>query len=643
MTHERLLQGLDPAQHDAVTNPGQPLRILAPAGSGKTRVLTRRIAYGVQTDRIDPERVLAVTFTRKAAAELRQRLAALGLPGTVAAGTFHSAAWAQLRQWWADQGVEAPALLPSRTGFLRRVARAEGIRLGDAGTEIDWACSRMIGPARYGVEAARAGRRPVAHPDQVTHLYRAYEAAKRRKRVVDFDDILRMVVHTLDTQPDRAKVLRWRFRHFFVDEFQDVNPLQFRLLEAWLGDRDDLCVVGDPYQAIYRWNGADAGFLNDFDEVFPGSTTVALDRNYRCSAGVLAVARAVLPGPDAPQVMADPGPVPEVRRYPTDADEARAIAETLRSSRLAGQSWGQHGVLVRTHGQAAVIGEALASVGIPYRIRGATGSTTRTEVKDVFEALPAETPLHVALVDWTTDEAEGRGGSVIETLVRLGREFQAMQPEAGMDQFVTWVTSMVGDDRDGGTNQVDVATLHAAKGLEWDTVMLAGLEEGLVPISHAETGAELAEEQRLLYVGVTRARRTLICSWAAKRKFGSRTSRREPSRWLGGIQRTIDGMTQEDRPVPPPDTVIDLRRPAPTHHDQLRKRLEDWRADTARHASALPAAVLSDQLLERVTESLPRDLDALEALGFGPSHRRLYGDAICAMVDDGLNDPAVSP
>ncbi len=643
MTHERLLEGLDPAQRGAVTNPGQPLRILAPAGSGKTRVLTRRIAYGVATDRVDPERVLAVTFTRKAAAELRHRLAALGLPSTVAAGTFHSAAWAQLRQWWSDQGVEPPSLLPSRTGFLRRVARAEGIRLGDAGTEIDWACARMIGPTRYGAEAARAGRRPESHPDQVVHLYRSYEAAKRSKRVVDFDDILRMVVHTLDTQPERAKVLRWRFRHFFVDEFQDVNPLQFRLLEAWLGDRDDLCVVGDPYQAIYRWNGADAGFLNDFEDVFPGSTTVALDHNYRSSAGVLAVARAVLPAPDAPRVMADAGPVPEVRRFPTGADEAQAVAETLRSGRLAGRSWGQHGVLVRTHGQASLIGEALTAAGIPYRIRGATGSTTRADVKKVFEDLPPETPLHVALVDWTTDEAEGRGGPVIETLVRLGREFQAMQPDAGMDEFVTWVTSMVGDDRDEGANQVDVATLHAAKGLEWDTVLLAGLEEGLVPISHARTGAELAEEQRLLYVGVTRARRKLICSWAAQRKFGSRTSRREPSRWLGQIQRTIDGLAQDDRPVPPPETVIDLRPPPPSPRDELRKRLEAWRSDTARHASALPAAILSDRQLEQVTELLPRDPDALEAIGFGPSHRRLYGVPICAMVNDVVNDPAVAP
>lgn len=642
MTHVRLLEGLDPAQREAVTNPGLPLRILAPAGSGKTRVLTRRIAYGVETDRVDPERVLAVTFTRKAAAELRQRLSALGLPATVAAGTFHSAAWAQLRQWWSDQGVEPPSLLPSRSGFLRRVARAEGVRLGDAGTEIDWACARMIGPARYGVEAARAGRRPVAHPDQVAHLYRSYEATKRRKRVVDFDDILRMVVHTLDTQPERAKVLRWRFRHFFVDEFQDVNPLQFRLLEAWLGDRDDLCVVGDPHQAIYRWNGADAGFLNDFDEVFPGSTTVSLDRNYRSSAGVLAVARAVLPAPDAPEVMADPGPVPEVWRFATGADEAQAIAERLRAGRLAGRSWGQHGVLVRTHGQAAVIGEALAAMGIPYRIRGATGSATHSDVKEIFDALPADTPLHVALVDWMTDEAEGRGGPVLETLVRLGREFQAMQPEAGIDEFVTWVTSMVGDDRDEAANQVDVATLHAAKGLEWDTVILAGLEEGLVPISHAETGAELAEEQRLLYVGVTRARRMLICSWAAQRKFGSRNSRREPSRWLGQIQRTIDDMNQDDRPVPPPEAVIDLRRPAPTPNEQLRRRLDDWRVATARRSSALPAAVLTDHLLDRVTETAPRDLDALAALGFGPSHRRLYGAEICAMVDDVLNDPAVT-
>ena len=640
---ERLLEGLDPAQHEAVTSPGRPLRILAPAGSGKTRVLTRRIAYGVATDQLDPDRVLAVTFTRKAAAELRQRLAALGLPGSVAAGTFHSAAWAQLRQWWSDQGVEAPSLLPSRTSFLRRVARAEGIRLGDTGIEIEWACARMIGPARYGAEAARAGRRPVASPDQVTELYRSYEAAKRRKRVVDFDDILRMVVHTLETQPDRARVLRWRFRHFFVDEFQDVNPLQFRLLEAWLGDRDDLCVVGDPHQAIYRWNGADAGFLNDFEAVFPGSTTVSLDRNYRSSAGVLAVARAVLPSPDAPEVMAESGPVPAVWRFATSTDEAEAIAAHLRAERQAGIAWGRHGVLVRTHGQAAVIGEALAAADIPYRIRGTAGSTNRSEIKEILDRLPADTPLQVALVDWTTDEREGRGGPVLEALARLGGEFRAMQPDAGMDEFVTWVTAMVPDDRDETDDRVDVATLHAAKGLEWDTVVLAGLEEGLVPISHAETGAELSEEQRLLYVGVTRARRMLICSWAAERKFGSRSSRREPSRWLAAIQRTVDDMHHEDQPVARPDHVIDLRRPAPTRSEELRHRLDEWRASTARRSSAQPAAILSDHMLTRVAEEAPLDLDDLTVLGIGPSHRRLYGAEICAMVNDVLNDPTMAP
>jgi DNA helicase-2/ATP-dependent DNA helicase PcrA len=340
--------------------------------------------------------------------------------------------------------------------------------------------------------------------------------------------------------------------------------------------------------------------------------------------------------------MADPGPIPEVVRYNTSADEAQAIAEHLRAGRLAGNAWGQHGVLVRTHGQAAVIGEALAAAGIPYRIRGTTGSATRSEIKEIFQKLPAETPLHVALVDWTTDESEGRGGPALEALVRLGREFQAMQPDAGLDEFASWVTAMVPDHRDEASDQVDVATLHAAKGLEWDTVVLAGLEEGLVPISHAETGAELAEEQRLLYVGVTRARRMLICSWAAERTFGSRTSRRQPSRWLPAIQRSVDHMNEEDRPVPRPHQVIDLRRPRPTRHDELRERLEEWRLRAARRSSAQPAAILTDHMLARVVEAEPSDLDALAALGIGPSHRRLYGAEICAMVEDVLNDQAAA-
>ncbi len=646
MTTSRLLDGLDPAQRDAVTTADRPLRILAPAGSGKTRVLTRLIAYGVETETVDPDRVLAVTFTRKAAGELRQRLIALGLPGTIAAGTFHAAAWTQLRQWWTDQRVAAPSLLRSRGAMLRRLARSEGFRLGDAGNEIDWAAARMIGPDRYGAEAARAGRRPASPPEQVTQLYRSYEVAKRQKRVVDFDDILRMVIHTLDTQPERARALRWRFRHFFVDEFQDVNPLQFRLLEAWIGGRSDLCVVGDPDQAIYGWNGADAGFLQDFEAIFPGAVTVSLDSNYRSTSEILAAATAVLPGPSVAPVTAEPGPLPEMREFESDVAEARWIAEAIRDGRVSGQSWSRHGVLVRTHSQATTVAEALSDAGIPVRIRGAAGTATGGELHETLGRLPAHATLEVALVDWATDEAEGRGGPATESLLRLGHEFRAIQPEAGIDDFASWIGGMVADDDRGtaASDRVDIATLHAAKGLEWDTVFLAGLEEGFVPISHAETGGELAEERRLLYVGITRARRRLVLSWATTRQFGSRVSRRKPSRWLAPIEATIAELGRREQPKPRPDTIIDLRRPTvDRQREALRRRLDDWRTTVAQRSGAVPLAVLADDTLERIVEAAPEDDDALAALGLGPSHRRRYSAAICTIVRETATGETIAP
>ncbi|MEJ7584528.1 MAG: ATP-dependent helicase, partial [Acidimicrobiales bacterium] len=331
MDREALLTGLDEGQRRAVSTAEHPLCILAGAGSGKTRVLTRRIAHRVATGDADARRVLALTFTRKAAAELSSRLRALGLRDLPTTGTFHAVAWSQLQSYWKGAGRVPPELLDRKARILGPILGSTSrMSVAELGAEIEWAKARLVDTERYAVAAARADRRTGLPPAKVGYLYAAYEDQKRRRGLVDFDDLLQQCADALEQDRAFADAQRWRFRHLFVDEFQDVNSLQHRLLSTWLGDRDDLCVVGDPHQAIYGWNGADSSYLADFDRHIPGAVTLRLGTNYRSTAHVLAAAEAVLPGatPKAPSSSplsdgAESGPPPTVRGFPSDDLEAR--------------------------------------------------------------------------------------------------------------------------------------------------------------------------------------------------------------------------------------------------------------------------------------------------------------------------------
>lgn len=475
-----ILDGLNERQRAAVCAPGAPLSIRAGAGTGKTRVLTRRIAHQADVGNIDPKHTLALTFTRKAATELRDRLAGLGLRGSVSAGTFHSTAYAQLRIRWAERGTRPPELVQDKRGLVARAAKKGGIRLAraellEATTEIEWAKARRIAPDGYGEAASRHRRWSALDPALVANLYETYEGEKRRRRVVDFDDLLILALRDLTADADYAEACRWRFQHLFVDEFQDVNRLQFDLLQAWLGDRNDLCAVGDPNQAIYGWNGAEADYIERFAYWFPGAEVLDLVDNYRSSPQILAAGHAVLPTGGAPlQAHRPDAPQPTVTTHADDTDEAAAIARALRDAKGPETAWSSMAVLARTNSQIAKVIAALRLARIPFRVR-ADAYRTETGAED------AEPP------------------------------------------------------RAGSADGVDVATFHAAKGLEWPIVHLAGLEQGLVPISRAQTPAELAEERRLLYVAITRAERQLHCHWATERAFGDRVVARSPSPYLNTI------------------------------------------------------------------------------------------------------------
>ncbi|MDQ4132849.1 MAG: ATP-dependent helicase, partial [Actinomycetota bacterium] len=552
MPGDHLFDGLTPAQRHAVAVDAQPLAILAGAGSGKTRVLTRRIAHRVTTASAQAQHVLALTFTRRAAGELSSRLTALGIRERVAAGTFHAVAYAQLRRRWADHGERPPALLEHKARLLvpllPRSPDIGEIHPGEIAAEIEWAKARLIDPSGYERAVGAAGRRPSLPAAAVASIYERYEHEKRRRSLVDFDDLVLLCAAALDHDREFAVAQRWRFRHLFVDEFQDVNPAQFRLLEGWRGDRPDLCVVGDPNQAIYSWNGADPTYLTAFGRHFPEATVVRLEENFRSSPQVVAVANAVLAGGVGTplRAAAADGPPPTVTNFATDRDEAEGVARALRRAHGAGRPWADLAVLTRTHAQLVLVEEALRAAAIPYRLRGSAAFLDRPEVKEVLTDLrrrPPGTALATAIADLTEEvraatEVERRQN--IETLLRLATDQLAVDPVANLDGFVAWLlaTLRAGDYGTAG-DAVDLGTFHAAKGLEWPVVFVAGLEQGLVPIAHAESPEARAEERRLLYVAVTRAECELHCSWAERRTFGNRTLTRAPSPYLADVEAAV--------------------------------------------------------------------------------------------------------
>ncbi len=555
---EHLLDGLTPPQAAAVTSTAAPLCILAGAGSGKTRVLTRRIAHRVMTGSAEAQHIVAVTFTRKAAGELRHRLAAVGLRDGVAAGTFHSLALSQLRRWWSDNGRSEPQILDRKVRIIAPLMG--GRRLGpavqaiDIASEIEWAKARGVTPRRYEEEATSAGRKPPLALDAFAALFERYENEKKRRGLIDFDDLLWMAGSALHDDTQFAAATRWRFRHLFVDEFQDVNPVQYRLLQGWLGDRVDLCVVGDPNQAIYSWNGADPTLLTDFASLYPDTEVITLADNFRSTPQILATANAVLAdahaGRDSAELVAHAanGPLPVVTAYNNETDEARGIARAVRSAHKPGRNWSSIAVLVRTNAQAVPICEALADAAIPYRVRGDGGFLHQPEVRDAIAALkslPGRTPIRSGVSDLDELIAHGQGTDErranLEEIVRLAGEYDAIEPGGTTSGFLAWLNTTVKSEApDAAGDAVEVVTFHRAKGLEWPVVFIAGLERGLVPIGHATTPAAEAEERRLLYVALTRAREVVRCTWAERRTFGSKSIPRSPSPYLEPIEMTID-------------------------------------------------------------------------------------------------------
>ena len=563
-----LMRGLTEAQRQAVMSCDAPLCVLAAAGSGKTTVLARRVARRILDGSARPEHTLVVTFTRKAARELRERLGRLEVPRGLSAGTFHALAFAQLRRHWTDRELRPPVVMDDPARVVRSVL---GPRFSSKPAhavavlaELHWAQVSMLGPADYAAAALANGRDTLldlSHGD-FGEIYGAYVDEKRRRNVLDLDDLVTRCATLLEQDDVAAAAQRWRIRHVFVDEFQDVNPAQWRLLKAWLGEGTDIFVVGDPRQAIYAWNGADPTLLDRLPELLPGTTVLRLDDNHRSTPQVVEAARAVL-GADPGQASRPDGPSPVVEGFDDDDDEAAAVARWLRRAHRPGRPWSHLAVLARTNARLDPVARALERAGIPHQTGG--GAKAAADARRALAELrraPKSRHLRSALAELVMtrqargdDEAHASGnagtlasdGALPRALAQLADEHALEFPDATVGEFLDWVVAggdgaMELDPVDG----VELSTFHRAKGLEWPAVAVIGLEDGMVPIAYATTPQAVAEERRLLYVALTRAEDELWCSWARTRRAGDRTWRCDPSPLLAAVEEA----SRDNGPAP---------------------------------------------------------------------------------------------
>ncbi|QQQ77374.1 ATP-dependent DNA helicase UvrD2 [Saccharothrix sp. 6-C] len=682
---DRLLEGLDPEQRAAVEAPRGPVCVLAGAGTGKTRTITHRIAYLAQRGHVSPGQVLAVTFTARAAGEMRTRLRALGVHGAQAR-TFHAAALRQLRYFWPRVvGGEQWQLIDRNK--LRLVAQAanraglstESDSLRDLAGEIEWAKASLVAPDDYPNAAGRTSRDTPAPADQVAQVYRTYEELKNQAQLLDFDDLLLHTAAALEEHGEVAEEFRDRYRCFVVDEYQDVTPLQQRVLDAWLGARDDLTVVGDANQTIYSFAGASPRPLLDFPRRFPEAVVVRLERDYRSTPQVVGLANEVIkwardrPSGSRLRLIGQrpDGPKPTFTEFDDETLEAAAVARRVKALLDEGVSASEIAVLYRVNAQSEVFEQALAEVGVPYQVRGGERFFQRAEVRQAMVALRSaaaheptgELPKVVRGVlagIGLTDEPPA-GGTAREkwesllALVELAEELVTTVDSADLRAFVTELELRAEAQHPPTVEGVTLASLHAAKGLEWDAVFLVGLVEGTLPIQHAEgDDAAIEEERRLLYVGVTRAREHLWMSWALARAAGGRRYRRR-SRFLYGLvpedhpaSRTAKREPLQKRPKPQcrvcgsalvDSRAVKLGRCASCPSDldeELLAKLRAWRADRARELKVPAYVVFTDATLVAIAEQRPEDVAGLVSIsGIGAAKLDRFGDDVLALVRGG--------
>lgn len=699
---DALLEALDPEQRQVAMQVTGPLSVLAGAGTGKTRAITYRLAYGSAIGAFDPGSVLAVTFTQRAAAEMRTRLRDLGVPGAQAR-TFHSAALRQLRYFWprAIGGPMRP-IMDYKAPIVANAARHLGLSIDktairDMSAEIEWAKVSMIGPDAYVDAATTQLREAPADLDLETMatLLAAYEDSKDERGVIDFEDVLLLLTGLLQERDDIARAVRSQYRNFVVDEFQDVSALQFALLQEWLGGRHDVCVVGDVAQTIYSFAGADPAYLVNFEKHHPGARRVQLNRDYRSTPQIVSVANKVLEGAantrrrNASAVKGMPegavrlksqrpsGPAVSFAAYADDQSEAAGIAAHIKSLTEDGIPLQDIAILYRTNAQSEAFEQALADAGIGFIIRGGEKFFEREEIRRAMvilrqlvrinlpgaatnsgggnetgnldapgkpEQLDAsglgleentvEAVKNVASgLGWTVKPPSGQGAvrekwESLDALVNLAIE----RKDLPLAEFVQELNERAEAQLAPTISGVTLSSLHAAKGLEWEAVFLAGTSEGLLPISLAKTPEAIEEERRLLYVGVTRAKTHLVVSYAKSRGAG-RNKTRENSRFLDSIWPV-----EEYKPIKPKRVAPKLKdelADAPEDVKRLFEELRQWRLQLSKEISKPAYTIFTDRTLMAIADAKPETLIQLRTIpGIGVTKSEKYGADVLKIIRD---------
>ena len=674
------LSVLDEDQRVAAEAPRGPVCILAGAGTGKTRTITYRIANLIDRGQVAPNRVLAVTFTKRAAGEMRDRLTAMGIGG-VQARTFHSAAMRQLQYFWPQIAGDLPwRVLDNKFPIVARATRAAGLDTGkemvrDLLSEIEWAKSSVIGPEDYVQRIADSPRTPPADAQKVAQVYRFYEEAKTcpEGMLIDYDDLLIHVAGALENAPAVAEEFRAQYQSFVVDEYQDVTPLQQRVLEAWLGTRDDLTVVGDANQTIYSFTGATPVYLLNFSRTYEHATVVKLQRDYRSTVEITELANTVIGKATGRiagtrlelQGMRGHGPAPEFNGYDDEPAEARAVAQKVRKLLNDGVPAREIAILYRINAQSAAFEAALADEGIVYQVRGGEGFFQRAEIREAFAQLLRaskrtdlpDDPVRIARaalapLGLTPEEPEGAKArerwQSLNALVDLIEEIVRTREASNMAEVLGSLRRRAEAKQPPALDGVTLASLHAATGLEWDAVFLVGLVEKTLSISHAlKAGDEqIEEERRLFYVGVTRAREHLHMSWSLARQEGGHKSRTR-SRFLDGLVPELEVEKSPQRlkrakrcrvcgnqlGTPAEKSLGRHEECEPNFDEAVYAALKRWRLDVSRAAGQPAFVVFTDATLMSIAEAMPADeRELLGVSGVGPVKVDNYGAGVLEVL-----------
>lgn len=688
-----LLDALDPEQRLVAESVEGPVVVWAGAGTGKTRAVTYRIAYASRVGAHDPRRGLAVTFTTRAAGEMRERLMKLGVEG-LQVRTFHAAALRQLRHFWPRAIGGQPHDVLAKVAPLvaeaasRCAVATDSATVRDLAAEIAWAKQVEVDPERYPERASE--RTPPVSTHDVARVYAAYDDIKASRGVMDFDDVLLMTVGLLGERPDILDEVRGAYRWFTVDEFQDVSPLQHRLLDLWLGERRDICVVGDAAQTIYSFAGATDRFLRDFPRRFPGATQVRLVRDYRSTEPVVALANALLAETDDDMgrlvSQCGPGPDPVIRDFDDEVAEAQAVAAHIEQLIAQGVPPEGIAILVRINALMPAFEEALAALGIPLVLRGGERFFDRREVREAVTrlrgaarsgevaggSLPEQVASVLSAMGWSADAPRTTGAvrerwESLASIVDLSRVHG--DDDGDMASLIVELDRRAAAQHAPVARGVTLATIHAAKGLEWEAVIVAGCADGSIPHAQSTSPQALAEERRLFYVAVTRARRHLLMTWSRSRQPGGRGTRQR-SRFLddlgpaGGVPSTAEGSVRRGRGsrsakrqgpaacrgcgrslvTGAERARLRCRTCPPTVNEATIDRLREWRRERAREREVPAYVIFTDATMEALAETLPRDAEELLGIsGIGPDKVERYGDALLLLLAESRRDAAEAP